>query len=105
MMRMAGRPAAAGRWSGDGASGRPIVRRRGFEVLCSVLSWRRKSVTDEFGRFSTRERSIGGIRTAAQAAATTRRTSWAMGQYRVGAVSVVCQGDVESVPIRVRTVV
>jgi hypothetical protein len=47
-------------------------------VPCSVLSWRRKSVTDEFGRLSTRDRSIGGISTAAQAAATTRRTSLAM---------------------------
>jgi hypothetical protein len=52
-----------------------IDARGGVEVLCSVLSCRRKSVTEELGRFSTRERSIGGMRTAAQAAATTRRTS------------------------------
>ncbi len=85
-----GRPPAAGRWSGEGANGRPIVRMRGgVDVLCSVLSWRRKSVTEEFGRFSTRDRSIGGIRTAAQAAATTRRTSWAMSQY--GEESVRCR--------------
>jgi hypothetical protein len=44
-------------------------------LLWSVFSWRRKSVTDELGRFSMRERSSGGMRTAAHAAATTSRTS------------------------------
>jgi hypothetical protein len=38
-------------------------------------NWFRKSDTDEFGRFSIRERSNGGISTAAHAAATTSRTS------------------------------
>jgi hypothetical protein len=61
---------------------------RGFEVLCKVLNWRRKSVTDELGRLSTRDRSIGGMSTAAQAAATTRRTSWAIDQVRRSSVSV-----------------
>ena len=73
-----GRPAAAGRCSGDWASGRPMPRsepRGGVDVLCSVFSCRRKSVTEEFGWLSTRDRSIGGMSTAAQAAATTRRTS------------------------------
>jgi hypothetical protein len=31
-------------------------------------------VTDEFGRFSTRDRSSGGIKTAAQAANTANST-------------------------------
>jgi hypothetical protein len=56
------------------------VRIRGVDVLCRVLNWRRKSVTEELGRFSMRERNIGGMSTAAHAAATTRRTSWAIGQ-------------------------
>jgi hypothetical protein len=76
---MPGRPPAAGRWSGDGASGRAMPRieplARDGTVLCKPLSWRRKSVTDELGRFSMRERTSGGISTAAQAAATTSRTS------------------------------
>jgi hypothetical protein len=38
-------------------------------------NWFRKSDTDEFGRFSIRERSNGGMSTAAHAAATTSRTS------------------------------
>jgi hypothetical protein len=41
---------------------------------CSVESWRRKSVTDEFGRFSLLERRSGGIKTAAQAASTAKST-------------------------------
>jgi hypothetical protein len=41
---------------------------------CNVESWRRKSVTDEFGRFSTLDRRSGGIRTAAQAASTAKST-------------------------------
>jgi hypothetical protein len=45
-------------------------------------------VTDEFGRFSMRDLSIGGISTAAQAAATTRRTSFAMSQ-RAGLVKII----------------
>ena len=57
---------------GDGASGRAIARIgtivRVGTARCRVESWRRKSVTEEFGRFSTRERSSGGMRTAAQAA-------------------------------------
>src|SRR5262249_36533548 len=44
-------------------------------VLWSLLSWRLKSVTDELGRFSIRDRNSGGIRTAAHAAATTSSTS------------------------------
>jgi hypothetical protein len=41
---------------------------------CRVDNCRRKSVTDEFGRFSTRDRSSGGIKTAAQAASTAKST-------------------------------
>jgi hypothetical protein len=43
-------------------------------VRSSVDSWRRKSVTEEPGRFSNRERRRGGRSTAAHAAATARRT-------------------------------
>ena len=64
-----------------------MARIRGFAVPCNVLSWRRKSVTDEFGRLSTRERNIGGIKTAAHAAATTRRTSLAMSEMRESSVN------------------
>ena len=74
--RSTGRPVAAGRLSGDGASGRAIDRivtaREGI-AFCRLESWLRKSVTDEFGRFSILERSSGGISTAAHAAATTSR--------------------------------
>jgi hypothetical protein len=76
-----GRAPAAGRCNGDWARGRPIARippRVGAAVLCNLLNWRRKSVTDELGRLSTRERNIGGRSTAAHAAATTRRTSLAI---------------------------
>jgi hypothetical protein len=44
-------------------------------VLWSLLSWRRKSVTEEFGRFTSRLRMSGGMSTAAQAAAITSKTS------------------------------
>ena len=74
----AGRPAAAGRLSGDGASGRAIERiatpRDGI-ARCRLDNWLRKSETEEFGRFSILERSNGGTSTAAHAAATTSRTS------------------------------
>ena len=64
--------------SGDGASGRAIDRiatpRVGI-ARCRLTSWLRKSVTEEFGRFSILERSNGGSSTAAHAAATTSRTS------------------------------
>jgi hypothetical protein len=73
-----GRPGATGRDSGDGANGRPIERIgtivRVGTARCKVDSWRRKSVTEEFGRFSTLDRSSGGIKTAAQAARTARST-------------------------------
>ena len=73
-----GDPCAAGRDSGDGASGRAIERIgtivRVGTARCKVESWRRKSVTEEFGRFSTRDRSSGGMRTAAQAARTAKST-------------------------------
>src|SRR5215216_4688590 len=73
-----GRPAAAGRLSGEGASGRAIERMatpRAGTARCRLDNWLRKSDTEEFGRFSIRERSKGGTRTAAHAAATTSRTS------------------------------
>lgn len=41
---------------------------------CKVESWRRKSVTEEFGRFSTLDRNSGGMRTAAHAASTAKST-------------------------------
>jgi hypothetical protein len=69
---------AAGRLSGEDASGRAIERmatpREGM-ARWRLDSWLRKSDTDEFGRFSIRDLSNGGISTAAHAAATTSRTS------------------------------
>ena len=63
--RSAGRPVAAGRLSGDGASGRAIERiadaRATASPAAGSTSWLRKSVTEEFGRFSIRERSSGGM--------------------------------------------
>ncbi|MDP9465316.1 MAG: hypothetical protein M3P52_11880, partial [Actinomycetota bacterium] len=68
----------AGRDNGDGARGRAIDRIgtivRVGTARCNVESWRRKSVTDELGRFSTLDRSRGGIKTAAQAASTAKST-------------------------------
>jgi hypothetical protein len=76
--RVPGLPEAAGRLSGDWASGRAIDRiatpRAGI-ARCKLESWSRKSDTDELGRFSIRERSSGGTSTAAHAAATTSRTT------------------------------
>ena len=60
-----------------------------FSLLrSSVESCRRKSVTDEPGRFSIRDRMSGGRRTAAHAAATARRTilPTAIGSCAVGVV-------------------
>src|SRR5919107_177202 len=97
---MPGRPPAAGRWSGDGASGRAMPRigplARDGTVLCKRLSCRRKSVTDELGRFSMRERTSGGINTAAHAAATTSRTSSPI--FSEPFVHDVDPGHVEVVP-------
>src|SRR3954465_15103637 len=73
-----GRPGATGRDKGDGAKPRPIERIgtmvRGGTARCNVESCRRKAVTDEFGRFSTRDLNSGGIRTAAHAARTAKST-------------------------------
>ena len=72
-MHLAGATRAPpGATAATGASGRAIERIgtivRVGTARCKVESWRRKSVTEEFGRFSTRDRSSGGMRTAAQAA-------------------------------------
>src|SRR3954447_940060 len=73
-----GRPGATGRDKGDGANGRPIERIgtmvRVGTARGSGESGRGKSVTEEFGRFPTRDRSSGGINTAAQAARTAKST-------------------------------
>src|SRR4029079_7741705 len=87
-----GRPGATGRDKGDGANGRPIERIgtmvRVGTARCNVESWRRKSVTEEFGRFSTRDLSSGGIKTAAHAARTARSTILLM--YYAIPLSVIC---------------
>jgi hypothetical protein len=73
-VRPAGRPGAAGRLSVDGANERPIERTDTLRVGITrwrLDSWLRKSLTEEFGRFSARDRRRGGSSTAAHAAATT----------------------------------
>jgi hypothetical protein len=85
--RNGGRPGAAGRLSGDGANGRAIERMatpRAGIARCRLESWLAKSVTDELGRFSILERRSGGTSTAAQAAATTSRTSCPIGNSPFG---------------------